>query len=131
LSFLLWLCYHMWLMLGHKFNMNVHSILLFMCKNSCFNCCQIFCKYIISNIVMHSKDSCCEVNDYASYCTYTYDKVYGFVDFCCCYATSSSLITSNMLPSFISTNFTVYVITNPKMFLLGLVSSSRLRLYVL
>ncbi len=80
---------------------------------------------------MHSKDSCCEINDYASYCTYTYHKVYGFVDFCRCYATSSSLITSNMLPSFISTNFTVYVITNLKMFLLSLVSSFKLRLYAL
>lgn len=80
---------------------------------------------------MHSIDSCCEVNDYANYCIYIYDKVHGFVDFLLFYATSSSLITSNMPLSFISTNFTVYVITNPKTFPLGLVSSSRLKLYVL
>jgi hypothetical protein len=128
---LLWLCYHMWLMLGYKFSMNVPSILLFMCKDSCFNCCQIFCKYIISNIVMHLIDSCCEVNDYVTYCTYTYDKVFGFVDFLLLLCHFIFLNNFQYATIFHFHKFMVYVITNPKTFPLGLVSSSRLRLYAI
>jgi hypothetical protein len=39
-----------------------------------------FIKTTISHVVMYSIDFCCEVNGYVGCCTYTFNKVCGFVE---------------------------------------------------